>query len=166
MALGSGDVLTCEIKGLDQLQAQLEELPDKIARRGVRQSLKDGADILRSEMMAIVDKRTHFLEEHIGTKIKLTRGARAGTAYIGPQGKVDYPESLSGAYRIVRKANGKAKKVGRIAVATVARYLEFGTSKMSKKPFMTPAFDAKVTAIVEAITNGLKKAVEDAARKR
>lgn len=161
MALGSGDVVTCEVKGLDTLQAALEALPQKMAKRGIRAALRAGADVLRSEMLAIVRKDTGFLEEHIGTKIKFQRGELAATAYVGPQGKIDYPAFMSGAYKIVRSAKGKAKKVGRIAVATVARFLEFGTSKMAKYPFMTPAFDSSSSQILDAIVEKLRETLED-----
>lgn len=160
MALGAGDAVTVEVKGLDTLQAALEALPQKMAKRGIRAALRAGADVLRNEMMALVRKDTGFLEEHLGTKIKFQRGELAATAYVGPQGRIDYPAFLSGAYRIARTAKGKAKKVGRIAVATVARYLEFGTSKMGKQPFMTPAFDSTQSQILDAIVSKLRDTLE------
>ena len=161
MALGSGDAVSVEVKGLDKLQQALEELPQKVAQRGIRSGLRAGADVLRKEMMSLVRKDSGFLEEHIGTRIKPQRGELAATAYVGPQGKIEYPAFMSGAYRIARTAKGKAKQVGRVAVATVARYLEFGTSKMSKFPFMTPAFDSQQQQILAAIIVKLKAAVQD-----
>jgi HK97 gp10 family phage protein len=158
MALGTGKTVEVEIKGLDELEKTLEEMPYKIAKRGLRQSLRAGADVLRNEIIALAPKDTGFMSEHFGTKIKVQRGELAATAYIGPQGKVDYPAFMSGAYRIVRSAKGKAKKVGRVAVATVVRFLEFGTSKMAKKPFMTAAFDSRHQDILNAIVEKLRDA--------
>lgn len=159
MALGGGELVTVEVKGLAELQQKLEELPIKVAKRGIRAALRAGGDVLRSEIITLAPKDTGFLAEHFGTKIKMRRDELAGSAFIGPQGKVDYPAFMSGAYRIVRSAKGKAKKVGRVAVATVARYLEFGTSKMGKRPFITPAFDAKHGAILDAIVAKITDAV-------
>lgn len=161
MALSSGELVTVEVKGLAELQEKLEALPLKVAKKGIRAALRAGGDVLRSEIITLAPKDTGFLAEHFGTKIKMRRDELAGSAFIGPQGKVDYPAFMSGAYRIARNAKGKAKKVGRVAVATVARYLEFGTSKMSKRPFITPAFDAKSAAILDAIVAKITDAVTD-----
>ena len=155
------DAVTMDVQGLDKLQAVLEELPKKVAQRGIRSALRAGSDVLRAEMMSLVRKDSGFLEEHIGTRIKTQRGELAATAYVGPQGKIEYPAFMSGAYRISRTSKGKAKQVGRVAVATVARFLEFGTSKMGKMPFMTPAFDSQQQQILAAIIVKLKAALQD-----
>jgi HK97 gp10 family phage protein len=164
MALGTGEVIEVEVKGMDQLQAALEALPQKVAQRGIRRALRNGSDILRSEMMSLVRKDSGFLEEHLGTKIRFEKGELAATAFVGPQGKVDYPAFMSGAYnikRIVKNGKEKIKKVGRIAVASVARYLEFGTARSGKFPFMTPAFDSTREKILQEIISTLKRAVEE-----
>lgn len=154
------DEFTVEIKGLDELQKAMEELPLKVAKKGLRAALKAGAAPMLNGMHAGAPKKTGFMAEHFGVKLKINRDELAGSAFIGPQGKVDYPEYLSGAYRIVRKANGKVKKVGKIAVATIVRFFEFGTSKMAKKPFMTQAFETNKEAALEAIIEKLRDAVE------
>lgn len=155
------EFVTVEIKGLAELQQKLEALPEKVAKRGVRKALRDGADVLRSAIIQLAPKATGFLSQHFGTKIKMTRDALAGTAFVGPQGKVDYPAYASGAYNIKRSRNGRAKKIGRVAVATVVRFLEFGTSKMAKHPFFTAAFDSTRERILSTMIARLKSSVED-----
>jgi len=157
------DDITVEIRGLDELQAALEQLPKKIADKGLRSSLKMGAKPIQEAMHANAPKDTGFLAEHFGTRVKISRDLVSGSAFIGPQGKIDYPAYGSGAYRLIRKASGKIKKVGKIAVATIARFLEFGTAKMAKKPFMTQAFESNKDAALGAIVHGLTVAVSDAA---
>lgn len=159
MALGGGDLVTVKVQGLSELQEMLEAMPEKVAKKGIRAALRAGGNVLRTEIMLLAPKDTGFLAEHFGTKIKMRRDELAGSAFVGPKGKVDYPAFMSGAYRIVRSAKGRAKKVGRVAVATVARFLEFGTSKMGKRPFITPAFDSKRTTILDAMVDKLKDAV-------
>jgi HK97 gp10 family phage protein len=157
------DDVTVEVKGLAELQQALEQLPTKFANRGVRAALNAGGNIIRNGMAALAPKDTGFLEEHFNVKLKLLRGGLlGGSAFIGPNGKIDYPAYVSGAYNIVRNAKNKAIKVGRVAVATVARYLEFGTAKMAKKPFMTQAFETRKEAALAAITNTLRIALESA----
>jgi len=40
---------------------------------------------------------------------------------------------------------------------TIARFLEFGTSKMGAKPFMTPAFESEKQHALEKIIEVLKE---------
>lgn len=102
------------------------------------------------------------MAQHFGTRVSIKRGDElAGSAFIGPQGKIDYPKYQSGSYNIHRRA-GRMIKAGRIAVATVARFLEFGTHKMGKKPFMTQAFESHKQEALEAMTDELRDAVEGA----
>lgn len=158
----SGEV-TVEVKGLDELQQGLEDMVEKLAKKGVRDALKAGAAPIQESMITLAPKNTGFLAEHFSTKVKMMRDALAGSAFIGPQGKMEYPAFLSGAYNIVRKKSGKVVKVGRIAVATVARFLEFGTSKMSKKPFMTQAFESNKETALARIATSLWETVREAA---
>lgn len=154
------DDFTIEIKGLSELLAAMEELPQKVAKRGLRKSLSAGGNVIAIAMYQNAPKHTGFLAEHFGTRIRIGRDGLSGTAFIGPQGKIDYPAYASGAYKVGRDAKGKAKQWGRIAVTTVARFLEFGTSKMFKKPFMTQAFEGHKRSALSAITEVLKEAVE------
>jgi HK97 gp10 family phage protein len=64
---------------------------------------------------------------------------------------------------------------GKLAINVVvkpfySRFLEFGTSKMSAKPFMRPAFDESLpqmeAAFAEALTSGVKREVKKASKKK
>ncbi len=162
-----------EIKGLSELQTALEELPHKVAQGGIKKALRAGAEPIYQRMVSSAPRyiggRDYppigWLAEHFGTRVKLG-DELSGSAFIGPQGKMDYPMYVSGAFKIVRNAKGKAIKVGRIAVATVTRFFEFGTAKMTKKPFMTQAFETEkenaVDAMVASLDETIQQAVEEA----
>jgi HK97 gp10 family phage protein len=64
------------------------------------------------------------------------------------------------------KTNSKGRKrsAGRVAVASVARWLEFGTSKIAAKPFMTPAWEAHKEIVRDAMIEKLADAVEESAK--
>jgi len=158
-----GDWVTTRIEGLDELQRKLEAMPEKVAKKGLRDALKAGARVTVSAFMAFAPRLTGFLAEHFDMHLSIRREDIAGSAYVGPQGKMDYPDA-GGGYRIKETKSGRMKKVGRIAVASVARYLEFGTSKMPAKPFMTPAWESHKQVVLEEITNKLRSSVEEAAR--
>lgn len=151
-----GEYITTEVKGLDEIQKSFEALNDKLQKRGIRNALRAGATVFKNLMYNNAPKLTGFLREHFSIKFKMVKELFAGTAYIGPQGKIDYPAFASGAYKIKRKKSGKAYKVGRIAVASVARYLEFGTGKMGKKPFMTQAYEQGKQEALDAVQRSLK----------
>lgn len=157
------DDFTVEIKGLSDLQLALEDLPVKVAKHGLRSALKSGAAPIKEAMVTGAPHDTGFMSEHFDVKLKINRDELAGSAFIGPQGKIDYPAYTSGAYKIIRSATGRAKKVGAIAVATIVRFFEFGTSKMSKKPFMTQAFEGHKDQALANITQELTNAVAVAA---
>lgn len=155
--------ITMEIKGLAELEQALEELPEKVAKKGLRAGLQEGAAPIEAGMVAGAPKDSGFMSEHFNTKLKIARDGLSGSAFIGPQGNIDYPAYTSGAYNIIRTARGRVKKVGSIAVATVVRFFEFGTSKMAKKPFMTQAFETLKDTALGAIIARLTQAVAEAA---
>lgn len=157
------DDITFSIKGLAELEKTLEELPTKVAKKGLRGALSDGAEPIHAGMVSGAPKDSGFMSEHFNVKLKVARDGLSGSAFIGPQGNIDYPAYTSGAYNIIRTAKGRVKKVGAIAVATVVRFFEFGTSKMAKRPFMTQAFETMKTTALGAIIARLASAVAEAA---
>ncbi len=131
--MGSGDIVTVKIQGADQLQRKLEELRLNVAKKFVRQALKAGSQPIQELMVQLAPRDTGFLAEHFGTKISARGQEISGQAFIGPQGKVLYPN----------RPKGKSR-----SVATIARFLEFGTSRMAPRAFMTQAFEnGKYTAL-------------------
>lgn len=155
------DWVTCEVKGLDELQAKLEALPEKVAGKSLRKALRDGAALMVSAFVAFAPRRSGFLSEHFGTNVHIKAADLAGTVVVGPQGKIDYPDDAEGNYRTKTSKTGRVRKVGRIAVASVARFLEFGTANMSAKPFMTPAWESHKELALDVIVQNLKAGLED-----
>lgn len=152
-------VVTVNIKGLDELQKKLEEVPRKISRRILKTALKNAAKLMIQAMAAMAPKDTGFLAEHFGMRIKLERGDIAGSAFVGPEGKIDYPNE-DGGYRQKVSAKGKHFNIGRIPVVAVARFLEFGTRFMTKRPFMTQAFETTKERALNTIIEEIKTALE------
>ena len=162
--MNNGEYVTCEVKGLSDLQAKLEEIPKFVARKGIRKSLALGGSIMRYALWMMAPRDTGFLAEHFDVKLRQMRGdIYAGSAFIGPQGKMDYPDK-DGSYREKMNKKGKIRKVGRISVASVARFLEFGTRKMAKKPFMSQAFESYKQATADAIINSLRASLNEAVK--
>jgi HK97 gp10 family phage protein len=153
-----------KITGLSELQGKLEDLPKKLANKILRQTLGQAGEIVRLAMARLAPKETGFLEEHFSTKTKIKRDLIAGSAFVGPEGKIDYPLNSLGEYREVRNKKGKSRKFGRIAVASVARFLEFGTSTRNAQPFMTQAWEQTKNQALDKIVGDLNEVLEDAGK--
>ena len=99
-----------------------------------------------------------FLRDHLKVKTIIRRNELSGVAIVGATQDV-YPgrEGKPGRVRF-KTATGKivdfvSKHAGQVTAARVARFLEFGTGKMSAKPFMTPAWEStKETAFNHGVS--------------
>src|SRR5260370_32009291 len=140
---------------LKQLQAALERKPKEDAKRITRDALELGGLAYLRAVESEAPKRSGFLAKHFNIKFSF-RGSNgtSGAAFIGPDGRMDYPLTKGG----YKKRKG-SRKIGRIPVISVARFDEFGTSKQSANPFITRAFEiAKglaLSRVIAAIKQGL-----------
>ena len=144
---------TVKIDGLDTLLANLELLPKKVADKDIGMALRAGGKVVQGAFVANAPEHTGFLKEHFNIKVKLRRDAEiGGSAYVGPAGKIDYPDK-GGGYRL-KVIKNKLRQVGRVSVVSVVRWLEFGR-KGVKHPFMTQAFEASKNEASDAMTTTL-----------
>jgi HK97 gp10 family phage protein len=156
------DAVTWKINGLSQLQKQLEEAQPKIARKVLRDGLDAGAEIMLNAVVEHAPEDTGFLKKHFNKKGRVKRRGISGSVLIGPDGKIDYP-TASGIMRFMVR-HGKPFLGGRISVLSVVRFLQFGTSRMSPKPFLTQAFDSKVHAATDAIVEKIEEGIQEVKR--
>lgn len=148
------DGLSWEMKGLDELQAALEELPEKLARKVTKAALADGAEIIKNEMVDNAPKKSGFLSKHFGTHVSVKSDAIAGKAVAGPLAKTYYPNAGD---RKLGVSTGKHPvKGGAVPVASVARFLEFGTRKMKAEPFMRNAVLSRAQAALDKMIQHLR----------
>jgi HK97 gp10 family phage protein len=144
-------MLEIKIDGLDKLQDALLKLEPAKAKAALRAALKAGADPIKQDMAQSAPYESGILEENIGTKLSTAGSSELrGAAFIGPTGKGKYP--AQGAGGGLRK-----KKRSAMPVATIARFLEFGTSKMAARPFMTQAFERQKGNALERIIAVIKE---------
>jgi HK97 gp10 family phage protein len=122
------------IEGLDELQANLERLGTETAKRLLGAALKDNANMVRDAIVEAAPRDTGFLADHFDVKLRAEREDIAATAFIGPS-KRNYPYRGE-TFKFLKKKFGRT-----VAVASVARFLEFGTHKMAARPFMRPAWE-------------------------
>lgn len=164
------DYQAFKIEGLDGVLKSLQELPKEVSqKRGgpVRTALRKGANLIRNEARANVrritdapnvgggDKSTGLLEK----SISVVRGRQHATLN-GERMFVLVPRR--------RRYPIDARTTSGIAVVTIGRMLEYGTSKMPAHKWMGPAFHAKkgeaVTTIVTELRKGIDRIVAKLAR--
>lgn len=151
--------VSVKITGLDEIQRRLEkELPEKMKKQ-LRAALKDGAKVVKDQMVADAPYETGILEENIGVRVSVKSGEVAGAAYIGPSGKAKYPERISKGW-----FGQTIKKRSEMPVATIARFQEYGFHDRAGNPvagsmFMSRAFQRQKGNALEKIIAALKQAV-------
>jgi HK97 gp10 family phage protein len=143
------DEITVTISGLDELQAQLEALDDKMARKATREAVRAGGMEVKNEMVTLAPKDTGLLAEHIDVRTRAVRGeARAVSAFIGPHGKT-----------VIHLQSGGATAGLPRTAAFIARLLEFGSVHQPKHPWLTASFESSKGRALSAIIDKLKEAL-------
>jgi HK97 gp10 family phage protein len=149
------------IKGLSELSAALKELPLRIARNALRQSVARGAVVIRDEAKAKApvssgpsapgDTLPGTLKRSIVIKHDRERSTPTSQTYVV-------------AVRHGKQYRNQGKKGNRSQDAYYWRWVEFGTVKMSARPFMRPAFETQKEAAVQEIARVLAERIAQEAR--
>jgi HK97 gp10 family phage protein len=141
------DFLEVKISGLDELQKSLEQLGDKAGLKTLRAAGRAGGEAIRDEMVLQAPKDSGLLAEHHDVKTRKQRGEPlALTVTIGPNNKTV----------IHKQDKGRTAGLPRTARA-LAAMLEWGTSKMVKKPYLTRAYEVAKTKAVDRVIEVLKE---------
>jgi len=132
------------VTGLRELEAALKSLPDRIARNVLRGAVAAGAAVVRKEARDLAPKSEGPQPEgHVSGTLKRAiyqKQIRERSSLL--------QQTFFVGVRRGRSAKSSAKGV---IDAWYAHFVEFGTSKMSARPFMRPAFEGKKRSAVDAI---------------
>ena len=147
---------TISITGLADLEKRLLDFPDKVVRNILAGAIRAGAVVIQGEARSIAPESA---EAH----------------YLGKKGRKSYtliqPGELKRKGIKVRQAPRKSRTQPVEYWVYVSKrnwywkFLEFGTSKMSARPFMRPGFEAKKTEAVERIREYLSARIDKEAAK-
>lgn len=153
-------MIEIKVEGLQELERRLLEFGPKVARNGLRSSNYAGAKVIREAVRQSAPVRTGLLKASIEAFRRR-----------GPQTQAKHSVGVKGVRKKYANTalNRRRGRVGRKyqadGPAFYARFVEFGTSKMTARPFMRPAFEKSSTAAIEAVKAGLAKAIERAAKR-
>jgi HK97 gp10 family phage protein len=178
MATFNFEGTTHRIEGLAELRQVLRQLPDKIQKKALDRAVRGAAKITRDEAMRLapVRGRTTSMEVGSGASPVTIETQRRGEArFIRNQRKKGRWSALFRlpgylrrhiAVRRVRTGPEMALfTVGPTRSAFYGMFLEFGTRKISARPFLRPAWDATKERVLENIKRRLAEAVRIEAEK-
>lgn len=146
------DAITIEIAGLREIQAKLQQLPNKIANRVVLSSLRAGANIVKKQIQANAPVRTGALRK--GFKVSRSKIHRA-------------PSDL-GVYLTLKKGRGRSDPKDAFYGRWVEGGYKRGRAEIPGKFFIQRAFDATkeeaVSTIVAAAETKIDEITNDVGR--
>lgn len=129
--------VTVQVEGLEELNRNLLDLGDKLAKQYIRKAAKEAADLFVQD----AKRRAPVLKKPV-------RGRQPGALRDSIIAKVS-----------LTKKNGLVVRIGPDKKVFYARFVEFGTSKMAAKPYMRPAWDGEKNAALDAFTESLKQSI-------
>lgn len=139
-----------DFKGLNELDASLTELPDKIQDQVVRAGLTAAAKVFQDGMKLRAPKAAHH------------RVMRRGSAFPVP-----LSESIGTRVRVGKQT--AVAEVGPMTRAFWGRFQELGTRYQSPQPFMVPTLDSDAQIATAAFLavgrQKLSQVVQQVARK-
>lgn len=150
-----------EVKGLDELAAKMQKLPDKgadVAALALYEGAAIVADAVSSAVQGIATEKFHYTK--FGTRLPspeekaILMSARKGVAkFKKNHARVDTSVGMQNAG--YGNLNGKTKPIPQIANA-----INSGTSFMKKQPFFRQAVEKSAGAAAGAIEGGIESRLD------
>lgn len=150
------------VEGLRELQQRLIALSDEFGenrgKAAVRAALRKAGRIVQDDAKRRVPVRTGLVRDNIIVATARARGL--------PPGRIAVNVTVRAKARPYAD-NAKNRKLGRVGktwrdsgALYYAQFLEFGTSKMAPRPFLTPAYEANKYQLPEVVRKELAAAIE------
>lgn len=132
--------MSLEIKGLKEIIDKLNALPPRLENKVVRASLRKGINQIRDLARSKAPVDTGNLKKSI-----VTLGHRENG-------------------KIALKLTVRQRKSKKAKSPYYAKFLEFGTSKMSAKPFLRPALDESEDKVLDMVIDDIKKGIDEVSK--
>mgnify|MGYP000008431021 CR=1 FL=1 len=146
-----------QIKGLDALAKALKELPDRVAKNGLRAAVYAGAKVIRDEAKLQAPVATGDLGPNQPPPGTLKRSVILKQI---PELSKKNKQTFFVTVRHGKKYRKQGKKGNLSQDAWYWRFVEFGTRKMRARPFLRPALEAKRRDAVQAMKDRLTERIE------
>jgi HK97 gp10 family phage protein len=132
---------------LNGIEEKLRDLGPKLARKALRRAVGKVGDMWVSEMKAKVPVESGDLRDSINKKVTTSKKGNAGSATV----------SVGPMWDSKSRSPGDSSQ----QPAVYGMILEFGSKKMTAKPWMRPVFDATANKAVQLLADTLKEDLED-----
>ena len=152
---------TVRIDGLADLERALRELPDRVAKNGLRASVYAGAKVIRDEARQRAPKAAQALGPNQPPPGTLKRSVIMKHV---PELSGQTRQTFFVLVRHGKKYRKQGKKGNLSQDAWYWRFVEFGTRKMRARPFLRPALEAKRREAVQAMKERLADRIEREAK--
>lgn len=155
--------MTIEVQGLKELQRYLHQLPQEIQKRPLRSAVAAGAKVISDAAINNAPQgETGNLRKSIYRYRSRSQSATGKETFLVGvrKGKAKF------------KDNARNRRLGRVGKtyqtqgeAYYWRFVEFGTSKLSARPFLRPAFERNKEEAVKVMKDRLRRSIEQQAKK-
>jgi HK97 gp10 family phage protein len=134
------------IHGLTGIEAKIKLLNKRLAKKVLSKALTKGARPIVARARSLVPVDTGFIKRAIGARARRNPdGARRDVGVLSDIKGGGLSRSNARASKSPIKRRGKSKSSGlqgfKNSPTFYWRFLEFGTARMSAKPFLRPAFE-------------------------
>lgn len=149
--------MTIKVRGLDEVEEVLDQLPDRVSRNVLTASLRLGARVIAKaaaeNLRASPSVDSGLLSVSITSRAR--RKSKGGRAVV----------SVGAARKAVQvRRKGRAESVKAVP-SRYAHLVEFGTKNMPAEPFMRPALDEKAVEAIRVIGEAMAKRIDAEAAK-
>jgi len=139
---------------LNGIGEKLEQLGPKLARRALRRAVGAVGDMWVEEMQGKVPVGEGDLRDSIKKKVSTSKRGNAISAQV----------AVGPAWDAKKKKAGKSAQQSDQQPAVYGGILEFGSKKMSAKPWMRPVFDATADKAVQILADTLREDLDEVVR--
>jgi HK97 gp10 family phage protein len=144
------EFVTAEVTGLRELERNLNQLAEAVARKVLRKAARDAMGKMKTKIQAAAPVGRKPLRK--GRTIRLSEGILMGIKIVG--------EGVHGAS--IRVVVGLRKRPRERWVG-YGRYVEFGTVKIAAHPWMRPTWDSNKDQLLTDFADNLEEGITDSA---
>lgn len=158
---------TVHVEGLENVLRNLQALPKELVSKSggpAKNALRKGANVIRDEAIARAPRDSGFLATQIVSK----RDSKPQYVNASEHYWVGIKGGAKRKYANTSRNRGKGRVGKGYQVEGNAyywRFLEFGSEKMTPRPFLRPAFESKAGEALDTIVRELNSGIDNIVRK-
>jgi len=146
------------LHGFKELDDKLHTLPDKVARKILRQSCVEGAKVIAAEADRIVRSKVRIKHRGKTTSIQTSQHYSEVTSRVGPSGKKWYLKFFETGTIVSDKTMAMLKHTAKVRERMARRVR--GMWRIAPRPWLRPALDISKEKVLEKVGQDLGQRIE------